>query len=223
MAAERGDHEQGAAPDLQSLRAMPPLRLAAYQLESNDLAGLLALALMGVPMAPVFGLRDSTAKTRAFLSGEVDAVFLAGEGVPEDLAPLSAGGGVPLFCLGGVTPDGAVTGDPLFPGLPDVGSFSGGGATGGLEVAFNAASMAARTDFLVVLPRLSDPNKVAQWGEATNAAIVSPGLVAAASASSITLEPAPVAQASLALLAQLGAEQSALQSFLTKQFGWQPD
>src|ERR1700739_3820213 len=97
---------KGAVPDLQNLRAMSPLRLAAYQPESNDLAALLALARMGVPMAPVFGLRDSDAKTRAFLSGEVDAVFLAGEGVPEDVAPLTAGGGVPVFCLGGITPGG---------------------------------------------------------------------------------------------------------------------
>jgi hypothetical protein len=211
----------GAAPDLQSLRAMSPLRLAAYQPESNDLAALLALARMGVPLAPVFGLRDSAAKTRAFLSGEVDAVFLAGEGVPEDVAPLTAGGGVPVFCLGGITPDGAITGDPLFPGLPDVVSFSGG-ATGFLDVAFRAAAAAARTDFLLVLPRLSDPNRVAQWSLATNAAIASPGLMAAASASSITLQPGPVAQASLALLAAFGSGQAALQAFLTKQFGWQP-
>ena len=212
---------KGAAPSLQSLQAMSPLRLAAYQPESNDLAGLLALAQMGVPMAPVFGLRDSTAKTQAFLSGEVDAVFLTGEGVPEDVAPLSAGGGVPVFCLGGIAPDGVVTGDPLFPGLPDVGSF-GGGATGGLDAVFRVAAMAAQTDFVLVLPRLSDPNRVAQWGQATNAAITSPGLAAAASASSITLQSVPVAQASFALLAQLGTGQTALQEFLTKQFGWQP-
>ncbi len=211
----------GAAPNLQSLRAMAPLRLAAYRPQSNDLAALLALARMGVPMVPVFGLRDSVAKTRAFLSGEVDAVFLAGEGVPEDVAPLSAGGGVPVFCLGGITPDGMVISDPLFPGLPDVRSFSGAAAAG-LDASFHAAAMAARTDFLLVLPRLSDPNRVAQWRQATKAAIASPGLAAAASASSITLEPAPVAQAALALLAQAGAGQAALQGFLTKQFGWQP-
>jgi hypothetical protein len=212
---------KGAAPDLARLRAMSPLRLAAYQPESNDLAALLALARMGVPMAPVFGLRDSAAKTRAFLSGEVDAVFLAGEGVPEDVAPLTAGGGVPVFCLGGITPEGAVSGDPLFPGLPDVASFSDG-APGELDAAFRAAAMAARTDFLLVLPRLSDPNRVAQWGSATHAALASPGLVAAARASSITLQPAPVARAALASLAQLGSGQAALQAFLTKQFGWQP-
>jgi hypothetical protein len=213
---------KGAAPDLQSLRAMAPLRLAAYQPESNDLAALLALARMGVPMAPVFGLRGHDAKTRAFLSGEVDAVFLAGEGVPEDVAPLTAGGGVPVFCLGSMTPDGVVTGDPLFPGLPDVAGFRGASAPGELDSAFHVAAMAARTDFLLVLPRLSDPNRVAQWGQAAKAAIASPGLAAAASASSITLQPAPVAQASFALLAQLGTGQTALQTFLTKQFGWQP-
>ncbi|HVE23341.1 MAG TPA: hypothetical protein VNC39_15325 [Acidocella sp.] len=212
----------GTVPSLQNLRAMAPLRLAVYQPESNDLAALLALVQMGVPVVPVFGLRDSAAKARMFLAGELDAVFLAGEGVPEDIAPLSAGGGVPVFCLGGITADGTVTGDPLFPGLPDVESF-GGGAPGALDGAFRAASMAAGTDFLVVLPRLSDPNKVAQWDQAMRAAIASPGLVAAASASSVTLQPAPVARASLAMLGQLGAGQGALQKYLAKQFGWQPD
>ena len=212
---------KGAAPDLQSLRAMAPLRLAAYRPESNDLAGILALARMGVPMAPVFGLRDSAAKTSAFLSGGVDAVFLADEGVPEDVAPLTAGGGVPVFCLGALTAAGTVTGDPLFPGLPDVSRF-GGSEPGFLNTAYRAAAVAAQTDFLLVLPRLSDPNKVAQWGQAANAAIASPGLVAAASASSITLHAAPVAQASLAVLGQVGSGQAELQAYLAKNFGWQP-
>jgi hypothetical protein len=212
---------KGAAPNLQSLRAMAPLRLAAYQPESNDLAALLALARMGVPMAPVFGLRDGAAKTSAFLSGEVDAVFLADEGVPEDVAPLTAGGGVPVFCLGAIGANGAVTGDPLFPGLPDACSFNGS-ETGFLDTAYRAAAVAARTDFLLVLPRLTDANKVALWGQAANAAIASPGLAAAASASSITLQGAPVAQASLAVLAHASAGQAELQAFLTKNFGWQP-
>jgi hypothetical protein len=212
---------KGAAPDLQSLRAMAPLRLAAYRPESNDLAALLALARMGVPMAPVFGLRDSAAKTSAFLSGEVDAVFLADEGVPEDVAPLTAGGGVPVFCLGALTAKGTVTGDPLFPGLPDVSSFSGSDPAL-LHTAYRAAAVAARTDFLLVLPRLSDPNRVAQWRQAATAAIASPGLVAAASASSVTLHAAPVAQAPLAVLGQVGSGQAELQAFLAKNFGWQP-
>ncbi len=211
----------GAAPDLQSLRARPPLRLAAYQPQSNDLAALLALARMGVPVAPVFGLRDSDAKTRAFLSGEVDAVFLAGEGVPEDIAPLTAGGGVPVFSLGGIAPNGVVAEDPLFPGLPDVVAFSGS-ETAFLDAAYRAAAAAARTDFLLVLPRLSDPNKVAQWRSAADAAIASPALAAAASASSIALQPALVAQAALNALSQGGAEQAELQVFLAKNFGWQP-
>ena len=148
-------------------------------------------------------------------------MFLADEGVPEDIAPLTAGGGVPVFCLGTLAPNGEITGDPLFPGLPDVHSF-GGSDTAFLDGAFRAAAVAARTDFLLVLPRLSDPNKVAEWGQAANAAIASPALAAAASASSITLQAVPVAQASLAVLAQVGAGQAELQGFLAKNFGWQP-
>ena len=161
---------KGAASDLASLRAMSPLRLAVYQPESNDLAALLALARMGVPMAPVFGLRDSAAKTRAFLSGEVDAVFLAGEGVPEDVAPLTAGGGVPVFCLGGITPDGASPAIRCFPDCRMWHSFSDG-ASGELDAAFRAAAMAARTDFLAgaAAPQRSESGGAMGPGDACRA------------------------------------------------------
>jgi hypothetical protein len=213
----RGNH----APNLNDLRAMAPLRLAADQPQSSDLAALLALARLNVATAPVFGLRDTDAKTRAFMSGEVDAVFVCGEGVPEDIAPLTAGGGVPVFSLGAQAVDGSVTVDPLFPALPDVIGFSGS-ATPFLDAAYRAAAAAARLDFLVVLPRLTDPGAVAQWRQAANGAMLSPALTAAASASSVSLQAAPVASAALGALSSVLTEQTHLQAYLAKSFGWQP-
>jgi len=210
-----------AQPDLQSLKAMAPLRLAADQPQSNDLAALLALARLGVQTAPVFGLRSTDAKTRAFLAGEVDAVFVCGEGVPEDIAPLSAGGGVPVFSLGAQMPDGSVGADPLFPNLPDVIAFSGN-STPFLDTAYRAAAAAARLDFMVVLPKLTDPSAVAQWRQAANAAITAPALVAAASASSVELQPALSVVSALGALGQVAPDQMDLQAFLAKSFGWQP-
>lgn len=211
----------GKTPDLQSLKAMAPLKLAADQPQSNDLAALLALARLNVRTAPVFGLRDIDTKTRAFVAGEVDAVFVCGEGVPEDIAPLTASGGVPVFSLGAQQPDGTVSADPLFPGLPDVMAL-GGNATPFLDAVYRAAAAAARTDFIVVLPRLTDPGAVAQWRQAASGAIVTPALAAAANASAVTLQPVPAVVATLNALTLVLPDQADLQVFLTKNFGWQP-
>jgi hypothetical protein len=214
----------GAAPDLQSLRAMAPLQLAADQPQSNDLAALLALVRLQVPVAPVFGLRGIDAKTRAFIAGEVDAVFVSGEGVPEDLAPLAAAGGVPLFSLGAWGPDGVVAADPLFAGLPDASAF-GAVPASPLDLEYQAAAAAARLDFILVLPRLTDPSAVAQWQQAAAGAVQSAGLAAAASASAVSLQLAGPVKAAFATLAAVAADQSNqshLQAFLSKSFGWQP-
>ena len=210
----------GAAPSLGALRAMAPLRLAAAAPQSNDLAALLALQRMGVNSAPVFGLYDTAAKTAAFISGAADAVFLCGEGVPEDIAPLAANGGVPVFCLGLTAPDGTMLPDPLFPGLPDAIGFSGA-MTSPLDSAYRAAAAAARLDFLMVLPKLTDPGAVAQWQVAAAQAIRAPALAAAARASSIGLQPAPGAAAQMTMLALGGNVQAGLQAYLSNRFGWQ--
>jgi hypothetical protein len=212
---------EGAAPDLQSLRAMAPLKLAADQPQSNDLAALLALARLDVRTAPVFGLRDVDTKTRAFVAGDVDAVFVCGEGVPEDIAPLTASGGVPVFSLGAQQPDGTVSADPLFPGLPDVIAFSGS-ATPFFDAVYRAAAAAARLDFIVVLPKLTDSGAVAQWRQAADTALGAKALTAAANASSVTLQPVPTVVAALNTLSLVMPDQADLQAFLTKSFGWQP-
>ncbi|MDR3505745.1 MAG: hypothetical protein P4L52_05835 [Acidocella sp.] len=211
----------GVTPDLKLLKSLAPLRLGADSPQSADLAALLALARIGVATAPVFGLRDTAAKTRAFIAGEVDAVFISGEGVPEDLAPLSASGAVPAFSLGAMDASGRVTADPLFPSLPDALAF-GPGTEPFLDAAYAAAAVAARLDFLLVLPRLTDSNSVAQWRKAAETASATPGLSAAADASAISLQPAPVLAAALAALSLPADDQVSLQTFLAKTYGWQP-
>jgi hypothetical protein len=211
----------GAAPDLQALRAMAPLRLAADQPQSNDLAALLALARLGVATAPVFGLRDVAAKTKAFVAAEVDAVFISGEDVAADITPLTASGALPVFTLGSQMSGETIGSDPLFPGLPDATAF-GGAVTPFLDAAYRAAAAAARLDFLVVLPKLSDPDAVSQWQQAATGAMATPALSSAASASSVTLQSAPVLAASLNALNLVTPDQPDLQAFLSKSYGWQP-
>jgi hypothetical protein len=207
-------------PSLNALRGFAPLRIAVDRPESNDLAALLALQNLGVPMAPVFGLRGTDVKIRAFVAGEADAVFLCGEGVPEDIAPLAANGGVPVFSLGQMDATGAVSADPLFPGVPDAGAFAGAG--GSLSAAYCAAAAAARLDFFMVLPKLTDPDAVAAWRQAAGVAIANPAVAAAASASSVTLQPAVQTSAALQALNLSVPDQAGLQAYLTTNFGWHP-
>jgi hypothetical protein len=208
------------APSLTALRQFGMLRLAAESPQSSDLAALLALQCLGVPTAPVFGLRGVDAKTRAFVAGEVDAVFLCGEGVPEDIAPLSANGGVPVFCAGQLDVAGVVGPDPLLPAVPDVFSF-GEAAASPLRAALGAAAAAARTDFLLVLPKLTDPGAVSAWRLAAQAAMKDSALGAAASASSIMLQPPAAAVANQAALNLSAQDQTRLQTFIAQRFGQQ--
>jgi hypothetical protein len=213
-----------SAPDVAALRAAPPLRLAADQPQSRDLAALLGLARLGINTSPVFGLRDTDAKTRAFIDGEVDAVFLCGEGVPEDIAPLTAAGATPFFnigALGGNAISGGIGADNFLPGLPDARSL-GPAVNPALDDAYLAAAAAAQLDFMLVLPKLTDPGAAGAWTEASIQAASSPALMAAASASSITLQPAPVLGSALSALAITPQAQSGMLAYLAKNCGWQP-
>ena len=206
-------------PTPQTIQSGGALRLAMDQPQSNDLAALLALNQMGVQTSPIFGLRGTDAKTKAFVAGEADAVFLCGEGVPEDIAPLAANGGVPVFCIGRMGDDGKLGADPLFPTLPLTEAF-GGISTVADQPAYQAAAAAARLDFLITLPHLTDPSAEALWAQAAATAIGTAALDAAADASSVRLLGAAGIAAELAQVSLLPHDQSALQSFLQTRYGW---
>lgn len=212
---------KGTVPTLNTLQKMAPLRMGAAGLQSNDIAALLALARLGIPTAPIFGLHDSAEKIRAFIAGTVDAVFICGEGVPEDITPLLASGAVPAFCIGAPGPGGTAGPDPLFPGLA-LPTALGPAVSPLLDSTYEAAAAAARLDFMLVLPRLTDPNAVALWRSATMNSAKTPAVHAAAEASSITLQPAPVLANALTALSIVPTEQPKLLSFLAKTYGWQP-
>jgi hypothetical protein len=209
-----------ATPSVPALQAFGTLRLAAESPQSDDLAALLGLQCLSIPTAPVFGLRGADAKTRAFVAGEVDAVFLCGEGVPEDIAPLSANGGVPVFCLGQIDAAGNLGSDDVLAGVPTLTAFRAG-ASSPLDAAYAAAAAAARLDFFMVLPRLTDPQAIAAWRVAALAALQSPALVAAASASAIFLQSPDVTAANLSALNLSPTDQSGLQDFIAQRFGQQ--
>jgi hypothetical protein len=211
---------QGVTPSPQTIQVGGALRLAVDQPQSNDLAALLALERMGVATSPIFGLRGTDAKTKAFLAGEADAVFLCGEGVPEDIAPLAANNGVPVFSLGWLDDDGNLAADPLFPSLPDAISFGQVKATAPLAAAYQAAAAAARLDFLITLPHLTDPGAETLWQQAAQTAIATAALDSAADASSVHLRISAGTGAELNALSLSPADQQGLQNFLQTRYGW---
>ncbi len=210
----------GVKPTAQTIQTGGVLKLAVDQPQSNDLAALLALQRMGVQSSPIFGLRGTDAKTKAFLAGEADAVFLCGEGVPEDIAPLAANGGVPVFSIGRMGDDGILTSDPLFPTLPIAENFAPIATNTPFAAAYQAAAAAARLDFLITLPHLTDPAAEARWQEAALTAIGTTALGAAADASSVHLRGSPGTQAELSAFSLSPTDQLGLQNFLQTRFGW---
>jgi hypothetical protein len=209
------------AADVTTLRAHGPLRLAVDQAQSRDLAAMLGLARLGIATAPVCALRDTDAKTRAFTNGDVDAVFLCGEGLPEDIATLTAAGAVPFFSIGALGPDGRIGPDPAFPAIPEARSL-GPAANPDIDAAYQAAAVAAQLDFLLVLPKLTDPTAANNWTMASMQASTSPALAAAASASAVTLQPDTALAGALAALTIPQTAQSSMQAYLAKNCGWQP-
>lgn len=209
------------SPSITALRTAPPLRLAVDQPQSHDLAALLGLARLGICTAPVAGLRTRDAKTSAFVNGEVDAVFLCGEGVPEDIAPLTAAGAVPFFNIGALGPDGIIGPDPFFPDMPEASSL-GPAVSPDIDAAYRAAAIAAQLDFLLVLPKLTTPAAATIWGEAAAQAAANPALVSAAAASSISLQPSTGLASTLTTLAIPQVAHSSMLAYLAKNCGWQP-
>jgi len=211
---------QGMTPTPQTIQVGGALKLAVDQPDSNDLAVLLALQRMNVQTSPIFGLRGTDAKTKAFLAGEADAVFLCGEGVPEDIAPLAANGGVPVFSLGHMGDDGTLTNDPLFPTLPTAETFTPLNADAPYAAACQAAAAAARLDFLIALPHLTDPGAEALWQQAALTAVGAAALDSAADASSVRLRTSAGTAAELSALSLSPSDQLGLQNFLQTRFGW---
>jgi hypothetical protein len=117
--------------------------------------------------------------------------------------------------------EGRVIADPLFPALPHAQAL-GPSTAPLLDLAYTAAAAAARLDFLLVLPHLTDSNAVALWRKAAETARATPGLIAATEASAITLQGASALVAALAMLNLSAADQASLQTFLAKTYAWQP-
>ncbi len=206
------------------LSSSTPLRFAAASLESPDLAGLLGLAKLGVPVAPIFGLNDPAAVTAAFAQGEADAALFSGEDVAADAAPLSAEGGVVICTLVGSGSGRKTARDSGFMDVPTLDELAAQRSARPLprplDAAYRSVVAASRIDFMMVLPRLSSPAAIALWRSAGARSIVIPAVEDAASASAVRLVAGADAVTNLAPLTVGSDAVLALHAFLAREYGW---
>lgn len=207
-----------------------PIRFAASSLSSPDIAGLLALARLGVTATPVLGLRGMETVGRAFAAGEVDAALLAGEDIPADMGSLAAYDAKPICRIAagpsGIGGEFAMTIKRALGDLPDVEELAASRHApklpGDLEAVYRAVAAASRLDFVLVLPHLASPEMIARWRSAAISAIRMPGMQAAALASVVTLLASTDAAAALSPIFLSSEALLSFRTYLVQRFAWRP-
>ena len=173
--------------------------------DGPDLAGLLALALLGVRAEPAFGFADAATVEQFILANGADAAFVVGPDAPLGAARLARAGLAPTFTLGVPGDDGGVLRDPLMPDVPTLPELierqRGARPSGALYDAWRAVSASAQLGFLLALPALTPGDLVSLWREA---AIHAAPLVGAADAGGMRLLTWPEANAFAEPLARSG-------------------
>lgn len=212
-------------PSLRSLQGGHPVRVAIDHLDSPDLAGVLALDLLGARAVPVGGIAPSGIASM-LKQGTVDVVLLRGEGVAGRLAMLTQAGARPLFCLGGADDAGRPVRDPAFPSVPNLEEvytmLHGRSPAGPIYDAWRASAAAARLVFGLVLPELTPPAMIALWRRAGADAAAARPVQAAARSAGLRPLPGPAASAASAPLAAGTPALLALRQWLVTRFNWHP-
>ncbi|MDA8048656.1 MAG: hypothetical protein M0002_01365 [Rhodospirillales bacterium] len=200
------------------------LRIAASGPAGPELPVLIALQLLGTDFIPVFGLGRPENARAALVAGAVDLIFLHGEGVPQQMHALMAAGMHVLFSLGALDATGQWRRDPELPDVPTFAEVSqrllGRVPVGPMATAWRAASAAAALHFALVLPQLTPPDIVALWRNIAGALVRDPTVRALASATAVSAQAGPAANASTAAVAVDAAALLALRSWLGRRFGW---
>ena len=199
------------------------VRVAAASAASVDLAALIGLQLLGVPIQPVFGVTDVNVAQTAFASGAADAVFLHGQRISEQVAALAVPGAQPWYTLGVPNDSGKPARDPLFPDVPHFGELyeahSGRAPSGPLFDAWRAVAAAAQLDFSLVLQQLTPAAMVALWRRAGADAAAALPVQVVSNTLGVRLKAAPDITTSTAATA---ATLTELRNWLASQLNWRP-
>ena len=202
------------------------VRVGAAGAASLDLAALLGLQLLGVPIQPVFGITDVTTAHSAFMQNAVDAVFLRGQRVPDQFSVMAASGAQSLFTIGILSEAGQATRDPAFPDVPHFSELyqtrSGRGPSGLLFGAWRAVAAAAQLDFGLVLQQLTPAAMVSLWRRAGVDAAAATPVQAVGTSLSVRLVAAPDATANTTATVASAPTLTELRGWLAGQLNWKP-
>ncbi len=202
------------------------LRIGAAGPVGQDLPALLGCDLLGARIEPVFGLTDPAARRNAFARNVVDAVFLRGDNVPDQLAGMAAAGAQPLFALDAFDAARNPVRDPAFPAVPILSELAAAGSAsrpdGPLYHAWCASAAASRLEFGLVLPQLTHAAMVALWRRAAADAAAAPGVQTLAASLGVRPLAGVAALAGIATTAVDSAALLELRRWLAKRFNWRP-
>jgi hypothetical protein len=207
---------------LASLRPGAELRMAASGPVGPDLPALLAVELLGLRLAPVFGMQDHKVAAQALQAGAVDAVFLHGPNARAHAADLAAVGAPPLFAMGSPDETGELRRDPVLPALPTMPELAvrlrGAAPAGQLYAAWQACAAAADLQFALVVPVLTPAAMVSLWRKAAMQMAAS----SETPASDVRTLPAPGANNVLSVISAEAPTLLALRRWLAERLNWHP-
>ena len=199
-----------------------PLRFAVQSIVGPELAALLALDLLGVPVSPMsIGPETPGVAMRS----DINAVFLRGPALRSQAEALTSAGWTLAFGLGTMAPDGAVVRGPVFPDLPtpqELISRAHRPAPPALVDALRAVCAAAQLDHALVLPQLSPAAIVAWWRRGCGALAQTPDVQAEAARTLVRPISPQSAGASTATIAVDAPVLLELRRWLAERHQWRP-
>ena len=190
---------------------------------SADLPGLLALELLGAKTELVPAIKPE-ALGAAFGSGKIDAVVLRGYHVPGQAQALAtAGAARPVFSLGALDEAGHLVrciAFPELPSFPETYAAQHPGAAPAVLAAWQAAAVAAQTDFALILPHLTPADMVAMWRHAGSEAAASLDMQALATELGIRTVGGAAAAATAGGAVANQTAVTALRNWLADRYKW---
>jgi hypothetical protein len=207
------------------LSANRRLRFATPCVAGSDLPAVLGLELLGSRIDPLPAMAEGS-EPGALRDGAVDAVFLRGHKVPQQVAALTAMGGRPLFSLGALDGTGALARCSAFPDVPTLPELltatRAPEPSRAIAVAWRAAATAARIECTLVLPELTPAAMVALWRSAGSEAAATLDVQAVALSLGVRAVAGPEATASAGAAVANQAAVLELRRWLIDRFDWRP-
>jgi len=196
------------------------VRIATGNPGGRDLPALLGLELLGA-RAELRPALSPDAAAAAFGEGAVDAVFVHGHNVRDQLTTLRGLDAQPVFALGMIDDAGVRIRDPGLPTTPTLDELPVANH-GPLRAVFTAAATAAQIDFALVVRQLTPAAMVAQWRRAGTEATATAEMRSLALSLGVRTVTGPAAAA---LANATAADQTSLlelRRWLAGRFAWRP-